>query len=254
MEIRFKHLSTVQFLIEKHKLSLSSQDITMLKSTIREVLFTKAQAASEKENALKLLVCMQSSYKNEIDDLASEVLQNEEMVCCYIDSGFDLFAERGNAKTIAFSLLMLKLAMQQECAIELMLQLADFANAKSSELIDLLNNIHNLFSHVDIQYIQTETLAALLQFCLSMSSHEERIVRCQTVQNLAYFCHSDNLKELVLTVLSEMMQRDHPEVRAAILRKLKKLDIKSPKVDYIFQQGQVDNSWSIRRIAESGLA
>ena len=246
----FRNISTVQFLIEKHNLFLSFQDVSVLKDTLREILFMKAQTPSEKENAIKLLVCLQSTHGDQFEDLISDILQQEEIISGCIESEFN-FTEKGSKQTVAFGLLMLKAAVQRESAIELVSQLANFTHATSGELIDLLLSINNLLSFADMQCLQTKTLAALLQFCLSMGSHDERIVRCYAAKNLICLCRSEHLLELVLSVLSEMMQCDHPEVRAEILRQLKKTDVKAPKIDYIFQQGQVDNSWSIRRIAGS---
>ena len=245
----FRNISTVQFLIEKHNIFLAVQDVKMIKDILRDILFMKAQTPSEKEDAIKLLICLQNTYGDQVSDLISDVLQQEEIVSHCIESHYE-FTGKGNKQTVAFSLLMLKAAVQRESAIEVVSHLANFAHATSGELISLLLSIFNLLSFADLNCLQTKTLSALLQFCLSMSSHDERNVRYHAAQNLVCLSGSEDLSELVLSALSEMMQCDHPEVRAEILRKLRKTETKTPKVDYIVQQGLVDNSWSIRRLAQ----
>lgn len=147
---------------------------------------------------------------------------------------------------------MLKIVMKKADIFSLATQVAFFVQESAAAIIEAFSVINNLLSSIDISALNTIVLTLLLQFAISMSGHSDRDVRYHAAKALIYLSNSGG-SDAAMDCLIEMMKNEHPEVKAEIIRRIKRANTKSPKAAAILQQGREDFSWAIRRIASNPL-
>lgn len=118
------------------------------------------------------------------------------------------------------------------------------------EIIKLLDNIDILFSKIGVNSIDKDIMSLILQFIVSMSVHEERIVRAFAVRGLTYFINSD-YAEMVLLQLSRIIDKEDSDIKMNILHRLDVVSTENNEwVDLIIQKGKIDNHYDVRSYAE----